>query len=64
MEQLTGHETVTLSAGIATSQPGEKADLNKMYRIADRALYTAKQERPGKRKSPPQNSTLTGTWKL
>ena len=64
MEQLTGHETVTLSAGIATSQPGEKADLNKMYRIADRALYTAKQERPGKRKRAPLNSTLTGTWKL
>lgn len=64
MGQLTGHETVTLSAGIATSQPGEKADLNKLYRIADRALYTAKQERPGKRKRAPAHSTLTGTWKL
>ncbi|MDJ0758526.1 MAG: GGDEF domain-containing protein [Woeseiaceae bacterium] len=64
MGQLTGHETITLSAGIAKSQPGEKADLNKLYRIADRALYTAKQERPGKRKRAPANSTMTGTWKL
>ncbi len=64
MGKLTGHESVTLSAGIARSQPGEKADLNKLYRIADRALYTAKQERPGKRKRAPANSTLTGTWPL
>jgi diguanylate cyclase (GGDEF)-like protein len=64
MDQMTGQETVTLSAGIATSQPGEKADLNKLYRIADRSLYGAKQQRTGKCVVPPANSTMTGSWKL
>ncbi len=61
--ELTGHHTVTLSAGFATTEPGQLADLDTLYRSADQALYAAKQQRT----SAPLavgHLTHTGTWKL
>ena len=61
--ELVGARTVTLSAGIASAEPGQVADLEALYKRADRALYTAKKEGP---RGPSAESALarTGTWKL
>ena len=61
--KLAGRRSITVSAGIASSQPGSPADQDQLYRAADRALYRAKTEEAG---SPPAvaDSTRTGTWKL
>jgi len=61
--ELAADHSVTLSAGIATTEPGELADLETLYRNADRALYAAKQNRPA---FPNAEAALTrtGTWKL
>lgn len=61
--ELAGEHPVTLSAGIATTEPGQIADLETLYRNADRALYAAKEDRP----APSEVSaalTRTGQWKL
>jgi diguanylate cyclase (GGDEF)-like protein len=60
---LVGDGTVTLSAGIASTKAGELADLESMYRQADLALYSAKQDRPGAQKIR-DGLTRTGSWKL
>lgn len=60
---LVGHGTVTLSAGIAATEPDEHADLETLYKRADTALYDAKLQRPAA--SQTQSAlTRTGTWQL
>ncbi|MDH3533857.1 MAG: GGDEF domain-containing protein [Gammaproteobacteria bacterium] len=61
--ELSGDRMVSLSAGIASTEPGELADLGLLYRNADQALYAAKQKRPVP-SSAPTALTRTGTWKL
>jgi len=55
--------TITMSAGIVSSELGKLADLESLYRSADQALYREKQNRPtGGVESDPL--ARTGTWKL
>lgn len=61
--QLLDQRTVTLSAGIASTEPGQLADLETLYKSADRALYAAKQKRP-LAAGPKAALTRTGTWSL
>lgn len=60
---LVGKGTVTLSAGIASTKPGEVANLEQLYKRADSALYSDKKHRPV---SPRVHSALTrtGSWNL
>jgi len=53
----------TLSAGIASTEPGALADLKQLYREADKALYAAKQRRvaPDSATAPYPRS---GRWAL
>lgn len=60
---LVGKGTVTLSAGIASTEAGEVANLESLYRRADLALYSAKQDKSVGR-SKLDNLTRTGSWKL
>ena len=60
---LSSERVISLSAGIVSTEPGKLADLESLYRSADRALYVEKQHRPPKEnKTDPL--TRTGTWKL
>lgn len=54
---------VTVSAGIASTKPGQLADLEALYRLADRALYATKRKRPP---AADLDTTLarTGQWQL
>jgi len=60
---LAGLTDITLSAGMASTAPGEVANLEVLYKRADSALYAAKEQRSD---SPNRNSALTrtGTWQL
>jgi diguanylate cyclase (GGDEF)-like protein len=60
---LVGHGQVTLSAGMARTEPGQPGNLEALYKSADAALYEAKQHRPD---APNTQTALTrtGTWKL
>ena len=60
---LASEREITLSAGIISSEPGQLADLETLYKLADRALYGAKHNRPSTSgKASPL--TRTGTWQL
>jgi diguanylate cyclase (GGDEF)-like protein len=61
--ELTGDHSVTLSAGIASTEAGQLADLESLYRNADSALYAAKGNRTAPNQTPAA-LTRTGTWKL
>ena len=61
--QLTADRPVTLSAGIASTEPGQLADLEVLYKSADRALYSAKEDR-SRTPVEPVGLTRTGRWKL
>ncbi len=61
--EFKGKRTITLSAGIVSSKPGDVANLEEMYQTADRALYGAKNNRPSPRRSEDQLAR-TGTWKI
>ena len=52
---------ITLSAGIVSSEPGQLADLEALYKAADHALYDEKQHRTPREANP---LARTGTWKL
>ena len=58
---LSTERMISLSAGIVSSEPGEAADLETLYRAADSALYQEKQSRPAEETNP---LARTGTWKL
>jgi len=60
---LNADRSLTLSVGIAATEPGQLADLDALYKRADRALYSAKQRRP---RAPVEQPALTrtGQWKL
>ncbi len=60
---LVGKGTVTLSAGIASTNPGDVANLEELYKRADSALYSAKKHRPVSQRVPAA-LTRTGSWKL
>lgn len=62
----TGMDAITLSAGFTSAAPGEHADLDQLYKAADKALYVAKQSRPSTHKPlpAPVPQYATGTWKL
>ena len=59
---LNDRRQVTLSAGIVRCDPGQPADLEKLYKSADQALYASK----GNRELEIDVDALarTGTWKL
>lgn len=61
--ELAAEHSVTLSAGIASTEPGQLADLEAMYKSADRALYSEKQNRPAGA-DPGAALTRTGKWQL
>lgn len=61
--ELDDQHFITLSTGIASTQPGQRVDLETMYKKADRALYAAKENKPAPSSEPPL-LTRTGTWKL
>ena len=54
---------ISMSAGIVSSPPGEIANLEELYRGADRALYQEKHDRPSRLKET-EALARTGTWKL
>lgn len=54
---------ITLSAGIASTEPGRPGDLDALYKRADRALYAAKQNRPANSEDAAA-LVRTGSWKL
>ncbi len=58
---IASERVITLSAGIVSSEPGQLADLEELYRLADRALYDEKQHRSPREVNP---LARTGTWKL
>ena len=61
--ELVGGRTVTLSAGIASAEPDQIADLETLYKRADSALYSAKKKGP--RISGVETALArTGTWQL
>ena len=60
---ISADRPVTLSAGIASTNPGQLADLEALYKSADRALYSAKHSRPATRDETTA-MTRTGRWKL
>ena len=60
---LASERVITLSAGIVSSEPGQLADLETLYKAADQALYAAKRDRA----APNNGNKLlarTGTWQL
>jgi len=60
---LVGDRSVTLSAGISSTPPGQIANAENLYKKADRALYSSKQDKP----RLPESAvalTRTGTWKI
>lgn len=63
--RLRGKRQITLSAGFSSTGPEEFADLNTLYKIADNALYSAKQYRkPGTQDNGVDPFARTGAWKL
>ena len=62
----TGMDAITLSAGFTSAAPGEHADLDQLYKAADKALYVAKKARPPRsaRDTDCVPQFATGTWKL
>ena len=60
---LAASGRVTLSAGIVSAPPGTKAELETLYKAADRALYDVKHDRSSNVR---QFSflTRTGSWQL
>ena len=60
---LTDGRSLTLSVGIASTDPGQLADLEALYKSADRALYSAKRNRPVTAAEHP-GLTRTGRWTL
>ena len=63
---LAGQRMVTLSAGIVSAAPDETAKLEVLYKTADKALYSAKNDRPTAVQAINLGDTLarTGTWRL
>lgn len=63
---LAGRRNVTLSAGIVTIQPDRAAELNDLYKTADRALYAGKTAGRAVTLGSHQSDSLarTGTWQL
>lgn len=61
--RLGSERVISLSAGIVSSDPGRLADLEELYKLADRALYDEKHDRHanGDDTNP---LARTGTWKL
>ena len=60
---LVANSSMSLSAGIVSSEPGQIADLETLYKSADTALYREKHGRPAA--SDEANPLArTGTWKL
>lgn len=60
---LSSSRVISLSAGIVSSEPGQPADLEALYKAADTALYAEKQHRTdGQARNNPL--ARTGTWKL
>lgn len=60
---IHGERSITLSAGIVSSEPGELADLEALYKAADHALYAAKHNRAAANDST-GSLARTGTWQL
>ena len=60
---LSAQRSITVSAGIASSQKNMLADQDQLYRAADKALYRAKTQTTGSTTAFAE-STRTGTWKL
>ena len=58
---IASERVITLSAGIVSSEPGKLANLEELYKAADRALYDEKQQRPAQTTNP---LARTGTWQL
>lgn len=56
-------QSITLSAGIATSEPGQVANLEELYRSADHALYGEKHNRPDANEAT-HTLARTGSWQL
>ena len=61
--ELSAEHSVTLSAGIASTETGQFANLEELYKRADRALYSAKQQRPAVT-ADESNLDRTGQWQL
>ena len=60
---LGSERVISLSAGIVSTEPGQRADLEALYKSADNALYREKNARP--RKDEDINPLeRTGTWRL
>ncbi len=55
---------ITLSAGFSSAEPNETADPDKLYMLADNALYSMKEERQPKRRYEVIDATFTrtGVW--
>ena len=58
---ITSERVITLSAGIVSSEAGQLANLEQLYKAADQALYEEKQQRPAGATNP---LARTGTWKI
>jgi len=60
---LGSERVITLSAGIVSSEPGQPADLESLYKAADSALYQEKHNRPVTN-GEIGRLARTGTWRL
>ncbi|MBT8083750.1 MAG: GGDEF domain-containing protein [Woeseia sp.] len=66
-KKIHGTQAVTLSAGMVSSDPNCVAELEFMYKTADKALYEAKKGKPSARPSNGPSEKLltrTGSWTL
>jgi diguanylate cyclase (GGDEF)-like protein len=64
--KITDERNITISAGYASAGPDEKADPDKLYMLADQALYAMKKDRQSSRPIVKADDRLdrTGSWKL
>ena len=66
IRQITRIRNVSLSAGFASAAPNERADPNKLYVTADKALYSMKRKRKPERADEELDDTFnrTGNWTI
>lgn len=60
---IAGTRTISLSAGIVSSEPGELPELESLYKAADQALYQEKHHRPAN-DDEANPLARTGTWEI
>jgi diguanylate cyclase (GGDEF)-like protein len=65
-KELSGKRQITLSAGMSSAGPEQSADLERLYKSADKALYSAKNARRlnWSSENETESTGRTGTWRI